>query len=141
VVSYITDDNPVNRPQIRGYRLSAEHLRVSTQDVTISASDYRRGKLALQGQWVRQLPELWPTLEWQEVITHQNTMFGAGHDASSASLGNYVVVVAGEGITGTRNIGGKEEIVRHDVGPFDLWADGVDVEATQSGRILSSNSA
>ena len=88
--------------QIKGYRLTAEHLQRSSHDALIIADDYRRGKLATQGQWVRQLPDLWPTLEWQEVVTHP------GHDASSGSLGNYVVVVEDEGLTGTRNIGGKE---------------------------------
>ena len=130
-VTYLVDDAPEDRPQIRGYRisrddLSALHERKLTID--FGAPAYRRGKLAGQQGWVRQVPELWGTLEWLEDTGHGN-------------LGNYVVVdparareAGGFAVTGSRNIGGKEEVVRRDIGPYDLLREDVVITLLHKGR-------
>ena len=48
-------------------------------------------------------------------------------------LGNYVVI-DGERMTGSRNLGGNEEVVRLDVGPYDLERETVAVTLVHRGR-------
>ena len=131
VVNYIVDNAPEDRPQIRGYRLSRDDLvRQQERELLIdfSAPTFRRGKLAGQAGWVQQRPELWDTTEWLE-------------DPGADYLGNYVVVDPKEGngsseftITGSRNRGGNEEVVRRDIGPYDLLRENVEVTMTHRGR-------
>ena len=129
VVNYIVDDAPEDRPQIRGYRLTRDDLiRRNAREVSIDfgAPAYQRGKLAGQAGWVQQRPELWGTTEWLE-------------DPGANYLGNYVVVVPKEetgdfAMTGSRNKGGNEEVVRRDIGPFDLLREQVEVTLTHRGR-------
>ena len=130
VVNYVVDDAPEDRPQIRGYRISRDELfeRLPARKFTIdfAGPDYRRGKLASQQSWVRQIPELWGTTQWLEEP-------GLGY------LGNYVIIdpESGDGgpaITGTRNLGGKEEVVRRDIGPYDLLREEVDFTIVHRGR-------
>lgn len=122
VVNYIVDTAPVDRPQIRGYRLSRDELFRPQRRLTIdfAAPGYRRGKLAGQAGWVRQIPELWGTTEWLERVDY-------------GPLGNNVVI-DGERMTGSRNVGGLEEVVRRDVGPYDLEREVVEVTVTHRGR-------
>lgn len=122
VVNYIVDTAPVDRPQIRGYRLSRDELFRPQRRLTIdfAAPRYRRGKLAGQAGWVRQIPELWGTTEWLERVDY-------------GPLGNNVVI-DGERMTGSRNVGGLEEVVRRDVGPYDLEREVVEVTVTHRGR-------
>lgn len=122
VVNYVVDTAPVDRPQIRGYRLSRDELFRPQRRLTIdfAAPRYRRGKLAGQAGWVRQIPELWGTTEWLERVDY-------------GPLGNNVVI-DGERMTGSRNVGGLEEVVRRDVGPYDLEREVVEMTVTHRGR-------
>lgn len=122
VVNYLVDAAPVDRPQIRGYRLSRDELFRPQRRLTIdfAAPRYRRGKVAGQAGWVRQIPELWGTTEWLERVDY-------------GPLGNNVVI-DGERLTGSRNIGGLEEVVRLDVGPYDLEREAVEMTVTHRGR-------
>jgi len=129
VVNYIVDNAPEDRPQIRGYRLKRDEL-IARHDrkllIDFNSPAFRRGKLAGQAGWVQQRPELWGTTEWLE-------------DPSADYLGNYVVVDPKEGdagftITGSRNRGGNEEVVRRDIGPYDLLREDVEVTLTHKGR-------
>ena len=130
VVNYIVDDAPEDRPQIRGYRISPDELFADLParklDIDFSSPAYRRGKLASQQDWVRQIPALWGTTEWLE-------------DPGRGYLGNYVIVDpesgdGGQALTGTRNLRGKEEVVRRDIGPYDLLREEVDFTIVHKGR-------
>ncbi len=122
VVNYIVDTAPVDRPQIRGYRLSNDELYSPQRKQTINftSPSYRRGKIAGQGGWVRQIPELWRTTEWLENVDY-------------GPIGNNVVI-DGDCMTGSRNIGGLEEVVRLDVGPYDLEREVVKLSVVHRGR-------
>jgi hypothetical protein len=128
VVNYIVDDAPRNRPGIRGYRVSREELFSDTrsEDLVFVPPGYHRGRLEGQDGWVRQQPDRWYTRGLAP--------------GKIGALGNYVVVEPGgalpEGhtITGTRNIGGGEEVLRRDIGPFDLSREGLRVSLTHTGR-------
>ena len=111
-----------DRPQIRGYRLRRDELLAPSRELTIDFAppEYRRGKLAGQAGWVRQIPELWRTTEWLEQVDY-------------GPLGNNVVI-DGERMTGSRNVGGLEEVVRRDVGPYDLEREVVELTVTHRGR-------
>lgn len=89
---------------------------------------FRRGKLGTQQSWVRQRPDLWFT-----------------RGLASGSLGpldNYVIVdtsgdhafTGSASITGSRNKGGGEEVLRRDVGPCDLALENVVIALVHSGR-------
>ena len=121
-VNYIVDTAPIDRPQIRGYRITRDELLSPTRALHLrfSAPEYRRGKVAGQAGWVRQRPELWRTTEWLEDIDY-------------GPLGNYVVI-DGEQMTGSRNRGGNEEVVRLDVGPYDLDREEVELSIVHRGR-------
>ena len=121
-VNYIVDTAPEDRPQIRGYRLRRDELLAPSRSLTIDFTppEYRRGKLAGQAGWVRQIPELWRTTEWLEKPDY-------------GPLGNNVVI-DGQRMTGSRNVGGLEEVVRRDVGPYDLEREAVEVTVTHRGR-------
>ena len=129
-VNYIVDDAPENCPQIRGYRLT--EVDVSNPDrnllVDFEPPAFLRGKLGTQQSWVRQRPDLWQT---------------RGHaQGSLGPLANYIIVDqtgnhAWSGcasITGSRNRGGNEEVLRRDVGPFDLAREKVEMTIIHSGR-------
>ena len=122
VVNYLVDDAPVDRPQIRGYRMTRDELFAPQRDreIDFAPPDYRRGKLAGQAGWVRQIPALWGTTEWLERIDY-------------GPLGNNVVI-DGQQMTGSRNHGGNEEVVRLDVGPYDLQREGVELTLVHRGR-------
>ena len=121
-VNYIVDTAPEDRPQIRGYRLSRDELVAPRRRLTIdfATPGYRRGKVAGQAGWVRQIPELWGTTEGMERVDY-------------GPLGNNVVI-DGERLTGSRNVGGLEEVVRRDVGPYDLEREVVEMTVTHRGR-------
>ena len=68
----------------------------------------------------RQIPELWRTTEWLE-------------QGDYGPLGNNVVI-DGECMTGSRNVGGLEEVVRREVGPYDLEREVVELTVTHRGR-------
>lgn len=129
-VNYIVDDAPENCPQIRGYRLTDGDLSNPDRSLVIDFEppDFRRGKLGTQHSWVRQRPDLWQT---------------RGHAAGSlGTLSNYIVVdQSGDhswsgcaSITGSRNKGGNEEVLRLDVGPFDLAFEQIEITIVHSGR-------
>ena len=122
VVNYLVDDAPVDRPQIRGYRIPRDELFFPRRNrkIDFTPPAYRRGKLAGQAGWVRQIPALWGTTEWLERVDY-------------GPLGNYVVI-DGERMTGSRNLGGNEEVVRLDVGPYDLERETVAVTLVHRGR-------
>ena len=122
VVNYLVDDAPVDRPQIRGYRIPRDELFSPRRPrkIDFTPPEYRRGKLAGQAGWVRQIPALWGTTEWLERVDY-------------GPLGNYVVI-DGERMTGSRNLGGNEEVVRLDVGPYDLERETVAVTLVHRGR-------
>jgi len=122
VVNYIVDTAPVDRPQIRGYRLRSEELfsPQRTQTINFAPPTYRRGKLAGQCGWVRQIPQLWRTTEWLEHIDY-------------GPLGNNVIIDS-ECMTGSRNVGGHEEVVRLDVGPYDLEREVIKLSVVHRGR-------
>ena len=122
VVNYLVDDAPVDRPQIRGYRIPRDELFLPrrNQKIDFAPPEYRRGKLAGQAGWVRQIPALWGTTEWLERVDY-------------GPLGNYVVI-DGERMTGSRNLGGNEEVVRLDVGPYDLERETVALTLVHRGR-------
>ena len=127
-VNYIVGDAPPNRPQIRGYRISREELFADRRPerLIFASPTYRRGKLESQDGWVRQKPELWLTRGLSP--------------GKLGSLGNYAVVdpQGSEGrrptITGTRNIGGGEEVLRRGIGPFDLKRESLRVSIVHTGR-------
>ena len=129
VVNYIVDDAPDSCPQIRGYRFSPEELSSPSRDFAadFEAPQFKRGKLGTQERWVRQRPDLW---------------FARGNAAGSLGpLGNYAVVdTSGHAfsgcasITGSRNKGGGEEVLRRDVGPYDLALENVQITIVHSGR-------
>ena len=121
-VNYLVDTASEDRPQIRGYRLRRDELLAPSRELTIDFAppEYRRGKLAGQAGWVRQIPELWRTTEWLEQVDY-------------GPLGNNVVI-DGERMTGSRNVGGLEEVVRRDVGPYDLEREVVELTVTHRGR-------
>ena len=122
VVNYLVDDAPVDRPQIRGYRIPRDELFFPRRNrkIDFAPPEYRRGKLAGQAGWVRQIPALWGTTEWLERVDY-------------GPLGNYVVI-DGERMTGSRNLGGNEEVVRLDVGPYDLERETVALTLVHRGR-------
>ena len=129
-VNYIVDDAPENCPQIRGYRLTDEDLSNPDRDLVVDfePADFRRGKLGTQRGWNRQRPDLW-----------QTRGLAAG---SLGTLTNYIIVDhSGEhswsgcaSITGSGNKGGNEEVLRRDVGPFDLTFEQVEITIVHSGR-------
>ena len=129
-VNYILDEAPENCPQIRGYRINSDELGHTEGDLVVDFEPpaFRRGKLATQNGWVRQRPNLWYT---------------RGNAAGSlGTLGNYIVVDASgdhsfsgrHSITGSRNNGGGEEVLRRDVGPCDLALEKVEIHLVHSGR-------
>ena len=69
---------------------------------------------------MRQIPALWGTTEWLERVDY-------------GPLGNYVVIDR-EQMTGSRNRGGNEEVVRLDVGPYDLERETVELTVVHRGR-------
>ena len=121
-VNYLVDTASEDRPQIRGYRLRRDELLAPSRNLVVDFAppEYRRGKLAGQAGWVRQIPELWRTTEWLEQVDY-------------GPLGNNVVI-DGERMTGSRNVGGLEEVVRRDVGPYDLEREVVELTVTHRGR-------
>ena len=130
VVNYVVDDAPENCPQIRGYRITPDELSNPSRDLVINFEppQFKRGKLGAQHSWVRQRPDLW---------------FTRGLAAGSLGpLGNYVVVdTSGDhslsgcaSITGSGNKGGGEEVLRRDVGPYDLALENVVITIVHSGR-------
>ena len=122
VVNYLVDDAPIDRPQIRGYRISRDELYAPRRNrkIDFKPPEYGRGKLAGQAGWVRQIPALWGTTEWLERVDY-------------GPLGNNVVI-DGEQMTGSRNLGGNEEVVRLDVGPYDLERETVELTLVHRGR-------
>ncbi len=129
-VNYIVDDAPRNRPQIRGYRISRRELLDPTRDMDIDFESpaFKRGKLNSQHGWVQQKPEFWYTRGLAP--------------GTLGNLGNYVIVDhsgehshTGKGsITGTRSEGGGEEVLRRDIGPYDLLQEDIQISLTHSGR-------
>ena len=129
-VNYIVDDAPRNRPQIRGYRISRRELLdpIRDMDIDFEPPAFKRGKLNSQHGWVQQKPELWLT---------RGLAPGA-----LGNLGNYVIVDhSGEhshtgkaSITGTRSEDGGEEVLRRDVGPYDLLQEDIHISLTHTGR-------
>ena len=129
-VNYIVDDAPENCPQIRGYRIKPDELARPPRDVVIDFEPPRflRGKLGSQHSWVRQRPDLWYTRGLAS--------------GSLGALGNYVIVdTSGDhsfsgraSITGSRNKGCGEEVLRRDIGPYDLALEKVVITLIHSGR-------
>ena len=76
---------------------------------------------------MRQIPALWGTTEWLERVDY-------------GPLGNYVVI-DGERMTGSRNLGGNEEVVRLDVGPYDLERETVALTPGASGPATGGHRA
>ena len=130
VVNYTVDDAPKNRPQIRGYRISKNELQSPVRDLTVDFEPplYKRGKLVSQNGWVRHKPEFWNT---------RGLSLG-----SLGELGNYIIVdtsgshsYSGKAsITGTRNHDGKEEVIRRDIGPYDLQHEKTGITLIHKGR-------
>lgn len=125
-VNYIVDQAPQHRPQIRGYRFTLDELLNPVRDVVFDFAKpgYKRGKLDTQDAWTRQVPEFWLT-RGLAPGTYDN-------------LGNYILVDHGNPdepfIYGSYNQGGGEEVLRRDVGPYDLYQYNVDITITHSGR-------
>ena len=129
-VNYIVDDAPRHRAQIRGYRISRDELLNPNRGLAVDFQPptYKRGKLEYQDGWVPQKPEFWHTR--------------GSRPGKPDPLGNYVLVdVSGQhsfwgtaSITGSRNAGGEEQVLRRDVGPYDLRFEDLEITVTHTGR-------
>jgi hypothetical protein len=128
-VNYIVDHAPRSRPQIRGYLISRDDLLNPTRDLVFDFESplYKRGILASQNEWVQQTAGYWNignSFTGREYVDNFILVDNSGNHSYSGK----------NSITGSRNLNGGPQVVRRDIGPFDLREEEVEISFIHSGR-------
>jgi len=128
-VNYIVDDAPRSRPQIRGYFISRDELLNPTRDIVFDFESplYKRGILAGQNGWVQQTAGYWNignSFTGREYVDNFILIDNSGKHSYSGKAS----------ITGSRNRNGGPQVVRRDIGPFDLREEEVEISFIHSGK-------
>jgi len=123
---FIADDAPAAQCQIRGYRLTLDELLHPDRDATFQASDYQPGPLAGQDDWVHQSG---PHSSTVLVKPDEGIVPGT---ISAATMADWVA--RGVVLPSQDPSQAGAEILRRDIGPFNLHDEHVTVEFEHRGQ-------